>query len=143
MDSDDIGYDPEWMHGDSDFMAGDDDFGFENRDCEIPDDDSMLEDVISAATAAGFGYHMAQDEMNERELAEEILRRKEEEREANKPTKVPLWTRHKVKGSKGSPALRAMYKVATGERTTKDPIEYTEEEQRQILDFEGEHDFEW
>jgi hypothetical protein len=119
----------------SDLLWIDPEFFIEN---EIVDPFSNSNDTIRNIVE-----DVVEEELGERELAERILRRKEEEREANKPTKVPLWTRHKVKGSKGSPALRAMYKVATGERTTKDPIEYTEEEQRQILDFEGEHDFEW
>jgi len=93
-------------------------------------------------TAALFGYQMGQDKdrIDERQLASDILERRENNVE---PEKVSLKTRHKIKGGEVSPARRAMLAVASGRKTTKDPIEYTDAEKKAILEYEGESDFEW
>lgn len=128
-------HDPEWMHGDSDLMGDDNEPRQEEMDTVLDGE----RDAAAAAVAAGFGYHLASDSLEERKIAEDILKRKEEG--AGKIEKIPLKKRKGV-AIKGSPAKRWMFEVATGQKSTKDPVEYTEEEKKQILQHEGEHDFE-
>ena len=94
-------------------------------------------DTVDLAVAAGFGYHMASDELEERKIAKKILDRKKK----NKIQKVSLRNR-KSSGVKGSPSKRWMFEVASGQKKAKDPVEYTDEEKKAILEYEGEHDFE-
>lgn len=79
------------------------------------------------------------DNLDEREIAEDILKRMEKEEKA--PRKISLKARHRAKGSKLSPSVRWMYDVASGKKSIKDPVELTEEEQRAILKYEGEEGF--
>jgi hypothetical protein len=70
---------------------------------------------------------MAQDEIEERKLAEDLLREKEEKIE-----KIPLHARHSsIKG--GSPFERWARDVQAGRKTMDDPLEFTPEEEDKIL----------
>lgn len=89
-----------------------------------------LGNPIYLAAAAGFGYHMAQDEMDERQLAEDILKRREGKQV--KPVKVPLAHRNETKGYM-TPFGRWATKANIDHKRTEDEIEYTKEEQLQII----------
>lgn len=130
--TDSMSHDPEWMHGDSDLMGGDDDLGSDNRDNVEYDD---LGNPIFIATAAGFGHHMATDELEERELAESILKRRAEKQ--GKPVKVPLAHRRRKKGYV-TPFGRWATMVNKDPSRTKEGIPYTMEEQLQIIRAQGD-----
>lgn len=102
------------------------------------DDHSGLDHPFGIAAAAGIGYEMAQREIDERQIAENIL--KNRTRKVNEFLKVSLKTRHVKRGGQVSPARRWMSQVCTGQKTTRDPVDYTEEEKREILNFESETD---
>jgi len=95
--------------------------------------DSMGNPIFLAA-AAGLGYEMAQGEIDERQLAEDILKDKAKK---VKPTKVPLADRHTAKGHM-TPFGRWATKVNKGLTKSDSEIEYTKEERHQIYDAEGE-----
>lgn len=117
------------------------DDGQEEAEEDTPDDaEETIEhdgmgNAVYLASAAGFGYHMALDEIEERKLAEDILRRREGK--PGKPVKVPLARRHEVKGHT-TPFGRWAAKVAHDPKRREDELEYTKEEQDQILKAEGE-----
>lgn len=111
-----------------------------NYEPEPEETSDVLDDEYGAAVlgaAAGFGYHMASDELEERKIAKKILDRKKKK----KVQKVSLRNRKSSK-VKGSPSKRWMFEVASGQKKAKDPVEYTDEEKKAILEYEGEHDFE-
>lgn len=130
-------YDPEWMHGDADFMGGDDDFGSENRDLDHTEYDDLGNPIFIAA-AAGFGYHMSQDE---RESLEESL--EQEERSKAKVKKIPLSSRHtETKRNMPPPFERWAYAVNKGLLDINEPIEsvLTAEEKKLIYESEKVED---
>jgi len=105
-------------------------------DAEVEyDDDGNLMPLL--ATAAGFGYHMATDELEERKLAESILKRKEGKQ--GEPIKVPLARRKETKGHM-TPFGRWATRANIDHKKTEDELEYTKEEQLQILKSEGDWD---
>lgn len=113
--------------------------GYEDGHESDAEDDDVVEtdelgNPIYLAAAAGFGYHMAQDEIEERRLAEEILKKREGKKD--EPVKVPLKTRHA--GPKGTPFQRWAARVNQDPKSTKEPLTYTEEEQNIILKHEAE-----
>jgi len=111
-----------------------DGFGEEDQQVEEFDEDG---NPVYMATAAGFGYHMAQDEIEERQIAEEILRRKEGKPDT--PTKIPLASRHETKG-KMTPFGRWATRVNHDPARREKEIEYTLEVQLVILDAHGGKD---
>ena len=86
--------------------------------------------VIAVATAAGFGYYMAKDELEERKLAEDILKQREGKQED--PVKVPLAHRHTTKGEI-TPFGRWATRANQDPSKAKEEIQYTKEEQLQII----------
>ena len=99
--------------------------------------DSMGNPILLAA-AAGFGHQMGKEDLDEREVAEGIL--KERKGKQGEPVKVPLASRNEVKGHM-TPFGRWATKVNKGRAKTDTPIEYTKEEQLQILNAELEEYF--
>ncbi len=120
------------------YDAKEDELNEELTQEETPDVLDSEYDATALAAAAGFGYHMASDELEERRIAEDILRRRNPPK-TGKVQRVSLKNR-KASKFKGSPAKRWMYEVATGQKKAKDPVEYTDEEKAAILRYEGEHD---
>jgi hypothetical protein len=103
-----------------------------------PDEDSEsngLGTLIGYATAAGLGYQMAKDEIDERKLAENIL--KNRTLKVAEPIKIPLSARHKTKGHK-TPFARWSTRANIDPKTKDEELEYTMEEQLQIIRAEGE-----
>ena len=96
-----------------------------------------LGNPVYLATAAGFGYHMIADELEERQLAENILKRREGKKD--KPAKVPLADRHTTRGNM-TPFARWATKANLDHKNAGDDIEYTKEERHQIYDAEGDWD---
>ncbi len=94
-----------------------------------------LGNPILIAAAAGFGYHMATDEIEERQLVEDILRRRDKKQ--GDPIKVPLAHRHTTKGYV-TPFGRWATKANQDPSKAKEDIQYTMEEQLQIIRAEGE-----
>jgi len=120
------------------------DEGYEDgqNDIEEPETTEEVEfdelgNPIYLAAAAGFGYHMATDELEERQLAEDILKRREGKQ--GKPVKVPLAQRHTTKGHM-TPFGRWATKSNINHDRNKDDIEYTKEERLKIMDSEGDWD---
>jgi hypothetical protein len=126
-------FDPGELH-DDDYEDGME----ENMPDEEPDAEyDSAGNIVFAAAAAGFGYHMAQDELEERQIAENILKRREGKQ--YKPTKIPLAERHTTKGHM-TPFGRWATKANIDHKRTEDEIEYTKEERLQIMDSEGDWD---
>jgi hypothetical protein len=109
------------------------DFEHSEEEVEL---DSMGNPVYLAAAAA-FGFHMAQDEIDERQIAEDILKNKA--KKVGEPAKIPLATRHTTKGHM-TPFGRWATKSNINHDKNKDDIEYTKEERLKIMDSEGDWD---
>ena len=122
-----MGFDPGELYDE-----GFDDGMEENIPEEVEYDDDG--NPILLAAAAGFGYHMAEDELEERQIAENILKRKEA------PSKIPLSHRHKKTGGHMTPFARWATKVNLDHSKINDELEYTKEEQLQIFKSEGDWD---
>jgi hypothetical protein len=95
-------------------------------------DDDYGGPIILAGTA-GFGHHMAEDELEERKIAERLLKKKDK----LKVKKVPLLSRNdeakqKRKGHV-SPFGRWSTKANIDPNTAKEKIEYSKKEQREII----------
>ena len=84
---------------------------------------------IAIATAAGFGYHMAQDEQAEQGQADTEFEQE--------PILIPLAQRRNKKGYV-SPFGRWATKANRDPSKANDEIEYTKEEQLAIIKAEGE-----
>jgi len=133
------------MEIDPDYPIDDamDDFYGESFEDGLEEEDRQVEEFdedgnpVYMATAVGFGYHMAQDEIEERKIAEGILRRKEGKPDT--PTKIPLANRHEVKG-KMTPFGRWATAVNHDLSRLNEDIEYTVEERLAILEIEGGED---
>ena len=96
-----------------------------------------LGNPIFLGAAAGFGYHMSEDE---RESLEEGL--EEQDRAESKVKKVPLSSRNDErkgpkggykKATKGTPFERWAHDVNRGLRSIDEDIEYTPEEEKRII----------
>jgi len=113
------------------------------EDMEPPEDEIEFDDLGNPtylAVATSFGYEMAQEEIDERQLAEDILKDRSRKERKQNPVKIPLSDRHKTKGYM-TPFARWATKVNINPKNTSDEIEYTLEEQLQIIRAEGEgHD---
>jgi hypothetical protein len=98
---------------------------------EIAECEDFQVDTIGLAAAAGFGYCMATDELDERILAENILGRRSGPKQ---PIKVPLKSRHEIerKGTR-TPFGRWSTEANLNPATSKKPIKYTKEEQLRII----------
>lgn len=122
------------------FEEGMDESGDEEQSELNPDDGSEF-GPADLGVAAGFGYHMAQDEIEERKIAEDILKKRDKNQ--GKPVAVPLWKRNEVKKKgKTTPFGRWATKV-NQDPANADKVEmtYTKEEQLQMIRAEGEgHD---
>lgn len=92
--------------------------------------------VIAAVAGTGFGYHMAQDEIEERQIAEKILADREGKK--GEPVKVPLSHRRDKKKGHMTPFARWATRVNMDPSKRDEDIEYTKEEQLQILRAEGD-----
>ena len=93
-----------------------------------------LGNPIFLAAAGAFGYHMAEDSLEEREIAEDLLKKRE--RRPEEPIKVPLSSRHATTSDKRTPFLRWAEKVNKDPDRREESIDYTLEEQLQIIDSE-------
>lgn len=119
------------------YEEGDDDGqdDMESNDEEVEFD--SLGNPIYLAIGASLGHEMAQGEVDERQIAENLLRHREEKQ--HKPTKIPLAERHTTKGHM-TPFGRWATKANIDHKRTEDEIEYTKEERLQIMDSEGDWD---
>jgi len=139
-------FDPGELYDDSyenpDEMAEDNyEEGFEDgQDEEEPvEEETELDSMgnpIFLAAAAGFGHQMGQEELDERQIAENILKNKTRRID---PVKVPLARRKEDKGHM-TPFARWSTKANLDHKRTEDEIEYTKEEQIQIFKSEGDWD---
>jgi len=124
------------MDFDPGFFSDYDDISDEDHeydDGEIEYD--ALGNPIYLASAAGFGYHMSEDEIEEREIAAKIL--KERENKKREPVKVPLSKRHDDNTKHMTPFGRWADKVARDPSRRNEEIEYTLEEKLEILKAEA------
>jgi len=128
----DIPYDPDFIYDPS--SDGEEDM-FDEQDNNM-DFDVELDDVgdpiaateigiFEMAVAAGFGHHMAQEELDEDEIARRLLRKIHTEKEQ---VKVPLSTRYTGEEERGKPFEKWYLSVLRGQKKVTDPLEYTEEE---------------
>lgn len=115
--------------------------GFDDSTAEFPEaeDTSVVEtdefgSPVYLAAAAGFGYHMSEEDIEERQIAEGILKKKE--REHKEPIKVPLAQRHEHKGY-SSPFDRWARRASMAPKDRNAEMEYTLEEQLAIIEAEG------
>jgi hypothetical protein len=81
--------------------------------------------VFEMSVAAGFGYNMAQEELDEDKIARQLLRKIYTEKEQ---VKVPLSTRHSGGEERGKPFEKWYLNVLRGQNKVTDPIKYTEKE---------------
>jgi hypothetical protein len=109
------------------YEEGFDDAQDSEPDVETDGDGNVLGVAIGAAAAAGFGYHMAKDEMDEREIAEHLLAERKHEIK-----KVPLAARHGSGEVKGKPFERWLHEYLSGSKKLTDPLEYTAEEDEKL-----------
>jgi len=130
-------FDPGELYDDNFEDGMEDNIPEENLDEQETEYDSMGNPIFLAA-AAGFGYQMGQEDLDERKVAEEILRQREGKQ--SEPVKIPLASRHETKGYM-TPFGRWASKVNRDPSRRNDPIEYTKEEQLQILNAELEEFF--
>jgi len=107
----------------------------ESNDEEVEFD--SLGNPIYLAIGASLGHEMAQGEVDERQIAEDILRRREGKQ--GKPVKVPLAQRHTAKGYV-TPFGRWATKSNIDHGKNKDELEYTKEERLRIMESEGDWD---
>lgn len=87
---------------------------------------------IYLAAAAGFGYHMAQEDLEAQKIADDITESRKDE---PKITKMPLSSRHGGKDGevRGKPFERWLEKYFRGEKKLTDPLDLTEEERNSEL----------
>jgi hypothetical protein len=124
--------DPDYPLYDEDF----DDSGLED-DVRGLEEDTEDEFGPRIASAVGLGYHMAQDDINERLIAEDILQERNGKADE---IKIPLHKRHEEGKGTMTPFGRWATRVNNGGDTNA-PLEYTKEEQLKIIRAEGEgHD---
>ena len=114
--------------------------GYENGQDDMEPTEEEVEfdamgNPIHLVAAIGFGYEMAKGEIDERQIAEDIL--KDKARRINEPLKVPLATRHTAKGHM-TPFGRWATKANLDPSRRDEEIEYTLEEQLQMVRAEGE-----
>ena len=128
-------FDPGETYDDG-YMDGLDDSMLDNPDHD-GGDNVEFDDVGNPtylASAAGFGYHMASDELDERKIAEDLLKERDEIND--EPEKLPLSSRHEL-GEKKKGYVTPFGKWATkanlDPKNIPDEIEYTKEEQLEIL----------
>ena len=128
----DIPYDPDFIY-DPQFDAEEDIFDEQDNDveCNIELDDNYEPisaseiGVLEVAAAAGFGYHTAQEELDEDKIARQLLKKIHTNYE---PVKVPLSDRHSSNNKRGKPFERWYISVLKGQKKITDPLDYTEEE---------------
>ena len=140
----DIPYDPDFIY-DPQSDSEEDMFDEEDNDIEF---DIELDDnydpvaaqeigVFEMGVAAGFGHHMAQEELDEDKIARQLLKRMHPGEEH---TKVPLSTRHTNEDGKGKPFERWYLNFLRGQKKITDPLDYTEKELFLIAQTELEYE---
>jgi hypothetical protein len=142
----DIPYDPDFIYdpqSDSEEDVFDEDWNEVDFDIELDDDSEPIGacelGVFEMSVAAGLGYHMAQDEIDEDAVAKKLLRRIHTDK---KQIKVPLSTRHNNDEEKGKPFERWYLDVLRGRKKITDPLDYTEKELFLIAQAELEDEIE-
>lgn len=110
------------------------------EDLEHSEEEMELDSLgnpIFLATAAGFGRQMGKDSLEERQIAERILRDREGKGD---PVKIPLADRGGQKKVQRytTPFGRWARKVNEDPTRRDEDIEYTKEEQLKILKAEGD-----
>ena len=115
--------------------------GYEDGQNDVPEYNDQTEEIserdddgfdpTDLAIAAGFGHHMAQDEMEDHKTP-----RGPKGGKAG-PESVPLWERHNRKG-KMTPFGRWATMVNEDPSKRNEEIQYTKEERLAILKAEGE-----
>lgn len=125
-----------------DFDPGFHEEGFEDEQNDTEEPEETVEfdamgNPIYLATAAGFGYEMAQGEIDERQIAEDILKDRAGKQE--ELIKVPLSHRHEKKGHM-TPFARWATNANIDPARSKDEIEYTIKERLRIMESEGDWD---
>jgi len=128
----DIPYDPDFIYDPS--SDGEEDmFGEQGNDMDF---DIELDDnydpvaaseigIFEMSVAAGFGHHMAQEELDEDKIARRLLKRMQSDGEQ---VKVPLSTRYEGSSERGKPFEKWYLNVLRGRTKITDPIKYTEKE---------------
>jgi hypothetical protein len=140
----DIPYDPDFIY---DPLSDSEEDIFDEDDVEY---DVELDDnfePISAgeigafemAVAAGFGHHMAQEELDEDRIAKQLLKRMHTGKEL---AKVPLSSRFNNDTERGKPFERWYLDVLRGQKKVTDPLDYTEKELFLIAQVELEDEIE-
>ena len=138
----DIPYDPDFIY-DPQSDAEEDIFDEDDVEYDVELDDNY--DPVSAGeigifeigVAAGFGHHMAQEELDEDHIAKQLLKKMKGDKEQ---VKVPLSTRHTTEIERGKPFERWYLNFLKGQKKITDPLEYTEKELYQIARAELEDD---
>jgi len=140
----DIPYDPDFIYdprSDSEEDVFDEEGNDIDFDIELDDNYEPVSaneiGVFEMSVAAGLGYHMAQDEIDEDAVAKKLLRKMHTSKEQ---VKVPLSTRHNNEDERGKPFEKWYLNVLRGQKKVTDPIDYTEKELYLIAQAELEDD---
>ncbi|TET61108.1 MAG: hypothetical protein E3J47_05740 [Candidatus Stahlbacteria bacterium] len=140
----DIPYDPDFIYdpqSDAEEDMFDEPDNDTEYDIELDDDYEPLSageiGIFEMGVAAGFGHHMAQEELDEDRIARQLLKRMEGDKEQ---AKVPLSSRHTTEIERGKPFERWYLNFLKGQRKITDPLDYTEEELYQIAQTELKDD---
>ena len=140
----DIPYDPDFIYdpqSDSEEDMFDEEDGDVEFDVELDDDYNPVVaqeiGIFEMGVAAGFGHHMAQEELDEDKITRQLLKRMHPDEEH---VKVPLSTRYTDDNERGKPFEKWYLNVLRGRTKITDPIKYTEKELFLIAQAELEDD---
>jgi len=128
----DIPYDPDFIY---DPQSDAEEDMFDEIDNDIEYDIELDDDyepisadeigIFEIGVAAGFGHHMAQEELDEDHIARQLLKKMEGGKEQ---VKVPLSSRHTTEIERGKPFERWYLSFLKGQKKITDPLDYTEKE---------------
>lgn len=128
----DVPYDPDFIYdpqsdSEEDMLDGQDN----NKEYDIELDDNYEPvganeiGAFEIGVVAGFGHHMAQEELDEDHIARQLLQRRRADKEQ---VKIPLSARHNNETERGKPFERWYLNVLKGQKKITDPLDYTEKE---------------
>jgi len=119
--------DPEYFFDDPEVMSVSDSM------VDHPEDVFTSDDAFMFGAAVGLGTMLAEEELDERKIRERLLKKEKPVIET-----VPLASRfHGVSRRRSRPVIRWFNSYFAGHKKHSDPIEYTEDEMRQIIAQEG------
>ncbi|MFN3330119.1 MAG: hypothetical protein ACK419_04250 [Pyrinomonadaceae bacterium] len=100
-----------------------------------PEDGFTSDDAFMFGAAIGLGTMLAEEELDERKIRERLLKKEEQEPEIET---IPLSSRfHGVSRRKSRPVIRWLTAYFAGRKKHSDPLDYTEDEMRKIIEQEG------